>query len=325
MKRYWTWPIACYLFLGGLGGGALACAAILELLVSPTISLGPVLAFGVFIAVAALTIGTGLLVFELGQPKVFLRAFVTKTAIIKWGAVMLSVAMVFGVLYVTCFLSFLGFLPWYGSIVFADFALAVAGIIGTGLMIYTGVLLSTLKAKPFWNTPALPILFTVSALSTGSALLASCVGVWPLPAAWLAEGAGSALAFQMIGEELVHMLHLLDAVLIIVEIIVLLIFVILQRAAGNETAKIHAQRWLTGSMAGLFWGGMVLGGLVVPFLLYQVGGVFASAIAPVLVLAGGLLLRFMIVFSDERRTIPGEREFYRYLPKGDEQFLHTWR
>lgn len=38
--------------------------------------------------------------------------------------------------------------------------LGVAGVAGFGIMVYTGVMLSTLKAHAFWATPALPVLFT---------------------------------------------------------------------------------------------------------------------------------------------------------------------
>lgn len=331
MKRYWIWPIAFYLFLGGLGGGMLTFAAILDVIMVPDATLAPILLFGVLVAVLALGVGTGLLIFELGQPKVFYRAFVTKTAIIKWGAVMLTVAMVFAVLYITCYITWLSWLPWFESAAASKFFISVAGIIGAGVMVYTGVLLSTLKAKPFWNTPALPMLFTVSALSTGSALIAACVGVWPLPEGWLAWGAEAqeyallgitpALLYHEVAESVVHWLHNVDAVLVIVEIVTLLLFVVLQRAAGNDTAKMHARRWLTGTWAPLFWAGMVGCGLLVPFLCYQAGGVLSEIIAPILVLSGGLLLRFMIVFSDERRAMPGEKRFYSRLPKGDEQFL----
>ncbi len=54
--------------------------------------------------------------------------------------------------------------------------LVVAGVAGFGVMVYTGVMLSTLKAHAFWATPALPVLFTVSALSTACAAIALSLG-----------------------------------------------------------------------------------------------------------------------------------------------------
>ncbi|NTU90141.1 MAG: polysulfide reductase NrfD [Actinobacteria bacterium] len=64
-KHYWTWPIATYLFLGGLGGGILLMTIILDL----AFGVGETLPMGVLVAIACLGIGCGLLIFELGQPK----------------------------------------------------------------------------------------------------------------------------------------------------------------------------------------------------------------------------------------------------------------
>jgi formate-dependent nitrite reductase membrane component NrfD len=41
--------------------------------------------------------------------------------------------------------------------------------ISIGVGIYTGVLLGSLTARPFWNNPMLPMLFLISAMMTGSA------------------------------------------------------------------------------------------------------------------------------------------------------------
>ena len=130
MKRFWGWELATYLFLGGLGGGMLTFAMVLDLIVYPGAATSSILVWGVFIALIVLAVGTGLLVFELGQPKVFYRAFVTRTAVIKWGAVLLSIAMIFAVLFILweiTWFSMLPFIPYEGL---ADFFLVIAGIAG---------------------------------------------------------------------------------------------------------------------------------------------------------------------------------------------------
>ena len=49
-------------------------------------------------------------------------------------------------------------------------AIAVANIVlGVGLGIYTGILLSALGARPFWNSAILGPLFLVSGLSSAAA------------------------------------------------------------------------------------------------------------------------------------------------------------
>jgi len=324
-KHYWVWPIAWYLFLGGLGGGTLTLSGIfdfafrngiIDLGTGPLPEVGSVFALAVFIGVAALGIGSFLLVFELGQPLVFLRVFLSSTAIIKYGACLLVLAMGFGFVY------FLFFLPpewnlfYYSWTWIRDICCALMIIFGLGIMVYTGVLLSSMKSKPFWNTPALPVLFTVSALSTASALMALTAGIWP----------GSTFGLEReVQHFLVENLHVIDSVLVIGEIVVLLVYVLLQYGAGNVTARAVATKWLRGSFAVPFWGGMLLAALLIPFLSYMAGGVMATHVAPVLVLAGGLLLRFMIVYSDARRAIPGEERYWSRVPKGDEKFLTAWK
>lgn len=187
MKQFWIWPIALYLFLGGLGGGMMATAAVVGLIIAPSALTSGALVWGVFIAFLILGIGTGLLVFELGQPWIFYRAFVTRTSVIKWGAVFLSISMIAGVLFIFWELSWLTGLPFIPYEGFAQVLLGIAGIFGLCVTIYTGVLLSSMKSRPFWNTPVLPVLFMVSGCSTGAALLSMCIGVWPFPAEWLQD------------------------------------------------------------------------------------------------------------------------------------------
>jgi polysulfide reductase chain C len=336
-KHYWIWPIAWYLFLGGLGGGILFVTGLLHVIYGPAFS--AVNSLAVLAGVAFLGIGSFLLIFELGQPKVFLRVFLSGTAIIKYGAVMLVFAMGFG------FVFFLFYLPvewglfYYGWLWIRDLSAVCMMVLGLGIMVYTGVLLSTMKAKPFWNTPALPVLFTVSALSTATALIAAIAGLWPASSEYIASLDMSYLTtltpyasaytseqlFEAVKEAAAAMMHQYDSILVLAEIVVLLIYVLGTRASGNTTAKAVALEWISGSKAALFWIGMICMGTLLPFLLYRSGGVAAEYVAPLFVLAGGLLLRFMVVYSDRRRAIPGEERFYARLPKGDELFFKPWK
>lgn len=330
MRRFWIWPIALYLFLGGLGGGMMCFSMVLGVMVEPSAVTSGTLVFGVFVAFMCLLVGTALLVFELGQPKVFYRAFVAKTAVIKWGAVVLSISMIFGFLFIVWEISWFQFFPFIPYEGFARFCLIPAGVAGCCVMVYTGVLLSSLKGRPFWNTPALPVLFTVSALSTGAALLSMCVGVWPFPNEWLLADAAS-LEFIHTGHEFRELLHVADRVLIVAEMVVLLLFVMLQFCASNNMAKRVADRWVRGSWAFYFWGLLLGCGLLVPLFLNIAGGAAAEVASPVIALAGGCLLRFMIVWSNERRLGPGEEKYHSRLPKGanpeasgNDEFMDYW-
>ncbi|MEG0375338.1 MAG: NrfD/PsrC family molybdoenzyme membrane anchor subunit, partial [Raoultibacter sp.] len=314
--HYWEAPIVIYLFLGGLGGGIMFLTAIFDFFVVPGVP--ELFAWPMFIALAALAVGCFFLVFELGQPLVFWRVWTTATAIIKWGATLLVIAMLAGALW------WASFLPWDWFSGIAGFLaggrgvfLALAGIAGFGIMVYTGVMLSTLKAHAFWATPALPVLFTISATSTACAAIALGLGGWPVEFSLLNAVAG----------ELIHaILHIVDIVLVCAEITVLLIMVLSFLGAGNKTSKAVARRWVVGKTAPLFWIGMIGFGLVLPLVLYiGATGPAAEVVAPVLVLLGGLLLRYLCVYSDERAEIPGETRYYTRISKGDEQFVTAWK
>ena len=207
--RYWGFQIATYLFLGGLGGGILFLSWVLTTFVFPDTSLVQAFMLPNFIALLAIVLGLFFLVEELGQPPVFYRAYVTATSIIKWGAVLLTIAS-FGDLFWLLgnwspevpILGFLSVFNFLGGL--SGLWLGAAGIAGFGIMVYTGVMLSTLKAHSFWSTPALPILFTTSALSTACAGIMLSLCGWP----------GVAAMSDLVAAHEVHeLLHVLDIIL----------------------------------------------------------------------------------------------------------------
>ena len=319
--RYWGFQIATYLFLGGLGGGILFLTWIMSAFVFPGVDLTQVFMLPNFIALIAIALGLFFLVEELGQPPVFYRAYVTATSIIKWGAVLLTIAS-FGDLFwilgnwspATPVLGFLSVFNFLGGA--SGLWLAAAGLAGFGIMVYTGVMLSTLKAHSFWATPALPILFTVSALSTACACIMLSMGAWPGVMTTLLEFAAV---------EAVHsLLHLVDIILVFAEITILLIMILSFLGAGNRTQQRVALRWVKGSYAPVFWLGMIGLGLVVPLCFNLSGSAFLGTWASVLVLCGGCLLRFLCVWSDDRQPLPDENRYYARLKTADDRFTTKW-
>ncbi len=336
--KFWTWPIATYLFLGGLGGGTIFMAAIYFFIglsyeaQGLPIEYGPAapLGFGIIVGVVMLALGCLLLIFELGQPKLFTRAFIAKTAIIKWGAVLLSVAMICAILWWAVY-----YWPpewnlfWYSWTGFGNLMAVLAMVASMGLMIYTGILLSSMKSRPFWNTPAVPILFTISAMSTGCVLLSLCLHGAPFDWWMFRTYQESPLVEMMLGVSMYDYvydgLHQLDTILVIAEIIVLLLLVIMQYSSSNVTAKSVARRWLAGETKWIFWIGMVLIGLLVPLFCYLSGNeMLAGGLAPVCALLGGLLLRFLFVYNNDRRGIPGEAKYYDRLPDKDDPIFNPY-
>ncbi len=316
--HYWEPPIAFYLFLGGLAGGILFLSAIFNSFVTP--GTPEIFALPVLVSLGCIALGCVFLIIDLGQPGVFWRVWTTSKSIIKWGATFLVIAAVFALLF---FLAFIGdaWSVFAGLSNFlkpaAGLCLGIAGFFGLCIMMYTGIMLSTLQAHAFWATPALPVLFTISAISTGCAAVVLSIGGWPMP--FSLEGLAAS-------EEVVEVLHVVDIVLVVAEIIVLLTMVLSFLGAGNKTAKAAARRWVCGSYALLFWVCMVGLGLFVPLLLYIGGGhsVASTVVAPILVLCGGCLLRFMVVNTDDRAEIPGENRYYNRVAKNDADFITKW-
>ena len=304
-EHSWGWPIASYLFLGGVGGGMIVVAGLADL----AFDRGEAFSLGSLIAGIAIAIGSGLLVFELGRPFQFWRVLSRQKAIMTAGAWMLS----FTILTSFAYFSFWpDFSPWRQLVGLRYLVAGINIILGLGVCIYTGILLGSLRARAYWNTPILPVLFLLSGLSTGVAAQALLAGAWPYR--------GSAADVEAAHAAL----RSLDLTLIVFEIMVLFLYVVMMRLAAGEVAARIAAKWLAGQKSLSFWGGLVVLGLVAPGLLYLIPSAAAHLAAPVLILIGGLILRFLIVFSDERAELPGESHYYSRLPKPDAPFLKAW-
>lgn len=314
--HYWEPPIALYLFLGGLAGAINFLMFIFQMFVFPDVELGNAFVGPAVVSLFCIAIGCIFLIVDLGQPPKFYYVWCTATSIIKWGATLLVICAFF------CLFYAVSYLPWgWIAPLAALFTpgrclwLVVAGLTGFGIMVYTGVMLSTLKAHAFWATPALPILFTVSAISTGCAAMILSMCVWP---------AEPVLADFVAAEAVRELLHTVDIILVISELVILFIMVLSFLGAGNPTAKRAAKRWISGSYAVYFWVFMVLIGLLCPLAMYIGGGFAAVSIAPWFALFGGCTLRFLVVFNDDRAPLPGEEHYYERQKTDDERYLSAW-
>lgn len=165
-------------------------------------------------------------------------------------------------------------------------AKAVGIVFSLVVMLYTGFLLETVLAVQLWTSLWLPVLFLLSALSCGCAvvLLGVCVsGGCEGLRAWLRR------------------LTIVDALIVALEAVVTVAFVVSVAATGGRSAL---DVLLFGNLTWLFWVGFVACGMVVPFALeldallvrrsHRPSVVAATA---ALVLVGGLCLRFALVVA----------------------------
>jgi polysulfide reductase chain C len=278
-QNAWHGLIAAYLFLGGLGGGIMALGAWADLFLQPNdgeADRRPGL-FAAWAGVAALGIGSLILVLDLKQPLKAIYALSNFSSWITWGVLFLSLYFVAAAVYLWPYV--------IGRQRAASGIQKVAGVsaavLGLLVAVYTGFLLSSSTGISFWNTPALPLLFVVSGLSTGAALLMLYL---------VLIRQRSPFAARLLG-----LLERIDLGLVAVELLIL--FAFLNMAwAGNAGSKVAAQ-FLLGSAG--FMIGVPVVGLALPLALEAFSmrkhAVAPTVVASLAVLAGGALLRVYLL------------------------------
>ena len=157
----WSGIIACYLFLGGLGGGAFATSAFLAWRHPEAVNMRKI---GHIIAPIVVIIGLVLLMFDakagLYNPLRFALLLTNFGSVMTWGVVILALFVIVALIAMILDLTKRR-VPW---------GIELAGsILGICVAIYTGCLLGVCNTFPLWNNALLPILFLVSAMSTGMA------------------------------------------------------------------------------------------------------------------------------------------------------------
>jgi len=163
-----------------------------------------------------------------------------------------------------------------GAVRGIGFANVVMGVL---LGIYTGVLLSGLGARPLWGSALLGPVFLLSGLSSAAAF--------------------THLVARHAEER--TLLAKSDNVFLLVELFLIALFLVGLLSAGE--AHIQAARlFLGGPYTAVFWVFVVGLGIAVPLLIQSLAvshRIRHTALAPLLVLCGGLALRFVIVYAGQ--------------------------
>ena len=279
----WGPMIAWYLFLAGASAGAFLTSAFVEVKYPESVKMRVA---GRIIAPIFLGIGLVMLMLDaeagLHNPLRFFWLIANPGSVMTLGVYFICVFM--PVALVSALLEVLKkpvpkWLTWIGIV----FAFAVAA--------YTGFLLGVVKAFPLWNNAVLPILFVVSALSAGLAAT-SLVGL-------------------LVDRERFEQMWLIKkshVILSAIEMVVLATMLVIVSAGSVEGAA-AVYSLVAGQYAPAFWGGIVLLGLVAPFIIegYPVfitkrvetsmTSMVVSVIGEAGVLVGGFMLRLLVVLS----------------------------
>jgi len=164
MQTEWSWLVAIYLFLGGVGAGAYTIGAINGLAGEQT---GLATTVGLWVSFPALIVGSVCLLADLGSPmRAVLAGVKPKTSWIARGFWIITLFMILAFLHFVLNL-FTDVARTPGGSTAITF-ISVAGIVFAVLtMAYTGILLGASKGIPFWRSGVVPVVFVISALVTG--------------------------------------------------------------------------------------------------------------------------------------------------------------
>jgi protein NrfD len=150
---------------------------------------------------------------------------------------------------------------------------------GAALGIYTGILLSALGARPFWSSALLGPLFLASGLSAGAAF-----------AHMVARDRQESVALARA-----------DNAFLIIELLLIGLLLIGLGTASEAHAE-AARLVLGGPYTAVFWVFVVGMGILLPLLIQSLAVTHRIAhtpVAPLLVMLGGLALRFVIVYAGQ--------------------------
>lgn len=315
-ELHWGLPVISYLFLAGVGAGALTVSGTVLLRGDGGWFRGEhfrIARIGALLAPLPLILGTGMIVFELGTFQAGVQQFDIEK-MFKWinlfKTINLSPMSIGSWVLGLCILISLFFaLTFWSQDNRVDDnkqkirkTLAWIGVpLGISVAIYTGIMLGAMPSRPFWNSQILGMLFLLSALSTGVA------GILFFYALARKEDKN-----HNDGDDAGYVLSVSDALLIGSELIVIFLFIMFAFLTVGDPAQAISVILPGGALATWFWVGVVLFGMVVPVLLelrhilpkllHQKPYVVLRSVEisiGILVLLGGFLLRYVIVAAGQ--------------------------
>ena len=306
----WGMPVILYLFLAGVGAGAVTVSGSVLLRGGDYKGGGfyKLARYGALIGPIPVIVGTILIIFELGRWDHALNLFkVINLSPMSIGSWFLGLFIITSLLYAAAFVP--SFFPRYEALSrrLAPVLHVLAWInvpLGIGVAVYTGVLLGAMPSRPLWNSPILAMLFLVSALSTGVATII-------LTRVFCHEKTSNT-AEQHRYNETGYMLTTADLLLIGFEILIIFLFIMFAHLTIGNLKYAIAIILPGGEMADMFWFWVVLIGLVVPGLIeliyvlpkmiykseFRVPRI-SEAVISIAVLAGGFMLRYVIVVAGQ--------------------------
>jgi formate-dependent nitrite reductase membrane component NrfD len=302
-----TFHIPWYLFLGGLAGGTMLVAGLAYLFSGGRERFEKIARAAAYITVPAIILGGLSLTFHLGKPE---RGFAFPLFFTNYQSWMTIGGWILGAF---APLSIVTAIAWYFNLSkMIKTVLAVLGIpLGLLMSLYTGFLLSaawvipgSVWYVPLWDNRYLPLLFVLSGISTGVA----AAGLMTLADDCLRESSRSASREN--DPKAADLASGIDVAAIVIEAIWVVVF--LSALAVGTLGQQMAYKLVTrGELAPWFWWFVGMG-LAAPLLISLVHMFGRRTLQSktrwilgfkfVLVLAGGLLLRYVIVWGGDLKS-----------------------
>ncbi len=286
----WGWEIPVYLFLGGMVAGMMLISGYFLFSgrykeTNCSCYYLPIMSF------LLLSLGMFALFLDLEHKPYVWRLYTTFqiTSPMSWGSWIL--VLVYPILFASMLMRphrlLLEKIPhvkkWHEYLHSKPMLIKYLGVVsmffGAAIGMYTGVLLSSLGARPLWSSSILWLLFLVSGLSSAAAFV-------------------HLIAKNVYEREL---LAKSDNAFLILELFIITVFLI----GLSSNSDVHAKALdllMTGKYAAVFWVFVIGMGIVIPLFIQLLAvnhKIHHTPIAPIMVIIGGLILRFVIVAAGQ--------------------------
>lgn len=280
----WGWEITGYLFLGGLVAGIMVLTGLYYFIKGIDSRSPAFIRNSMLVSPILLSIGMGFLFLDLENQWNVWRFYMkfVPTSPMSWGSWILLFIYPVSIAMIVLANRNRWWVNWYPPIekqIEPYWKIIAFGNVFFGVLlgVYTGILLSAFNARPFWNNGVMGPLFLISGISTAGALM-------------ILFHDGSDIQEK-------EDLGLIKLGLIISELLAILLLISsMLTSAGNQQEA--AFLILGGPFTAVFWVLVVFIGLLIPLLLQTMEilhEIESRFIMPMLVLVGGLALRYIIV------------------------------
>jgi len=300
----WGWPIAVYLLLAGISGGALIVALLVRFYKKQQVDT-PLLKAASLVSFVTIAFGMVFLVGDLEKPLYFWKILIhyNFTSVMSIGVMAISIYIPLTLIMclymfekeISMVLAKKSQLVSYFAMIMAiltkirPFIEVLSVIFAVVICAYTGFLISVLVRFPILNTAILPALFVVSGLSAGTAS---------------AGMVASYLFKEDTHSSDLKTLHTIEWPIMAVEIMLIaMLFVSL--LVGNEFQQTTTVAFKSGIYATLFWVGVMGVGFGLPLVLnFALGKKMASThmafyLSGMASVLGVLCLRMFIIYAGQ--------------------------